>query len=137
MQLLKNWQKPRIYAEKSDYQTSFASPKLGLGNQIKTPMEGYNAVHNTRTNKTWGVSIYIKDSLEFDLRSDISRSTRELECIWIEVKKETLGTDSNQIIGCIYRPPGQNMDLFNEYINSMTINSQGRVNVRNTQETST
>ena len=76
---------------------------------------GYNAVHNYRTMKIGGaVALYVKDCIDFNVRHDLFNSSEHIEPAFIEIDKDCVGTNSNVIIGVIYRPPDTDISLFNE-----------------------
>ena len=70
-------------------------------------IKGYTAEHNYRKKQSGGgVSIYVKDNIEYTLRKDLTVMNTTLETIFIEVKKDQIGNKKDMIIGVIYRPPG-------------------------------
>merc|ERR1719232_573493 len=55
-------------------------------------ISGYKAVHNYRKDKSGGgVSIFVREDIEFTLKSELTIMTPELETIFIEVKKGQAG----------------------------------------------
>ena len=64
-----------------------------------------------------GVAFYIKDNLQFKVRSDLSSKTEDYESLWIEVNNDS---HSNIICGIVYRHPNGNLDNFIEYLNFVT-----------------
>ena len=77
----------------------------------------YQAEHQYRAQKGGGgVSLYIKEGLEYFLRSDISVNNTILESLFIEVDKECIEKQHNAIVGVLYRPPGTDLKSFNEYV---------------------
>ena len=73
---------------------------------------GYKAVHNYRKNKSGGgVSILIRDDIEFIIKPNLTVMTPELETIFIEVKKGQAGNHKDMLIGVIYRPPGTDLNI--------------------------
>ena len=72
-------------------------------------------MHNYRTMKIGrGVAPCVKDCIDFNIRHDLFNSSEHIESAFIEIDKDCVGTDSNVIIGVIYRPPGTDISLFNE-----------------------
>ena len=65
------------------------------------------------------VSIYVRDHISFIERPDLNQFDNSIESIFIEVNKDQLNTTKNILIGVIYRPPNQDMDIFNEKISEM------------------
>ena len=55
-----------------------------------------------------GVGIYLKNTLKYSPRNDLSLKTPNCEDLWIEVESET----SNFCLGVVYRHPKKNFSLF-------------------------
>ena len=78
-------------------------------------IRGYTAEHNCRESRRGGgVSIYIKEHIEFSLREDLNQNDNIIESIFIEIDKDQFNKDKNIIVGVIYRPPGTDIKEFNE-----------------------
>ena len=78
-------------------------------------LDGYKAEHTCRTIRTGGgVSVYIKENIEYFRRTDLSTSNRVMESVFIELEKDQFGKKSNIIVGVIYRPPDTDINEFNE-----------------------
>ena len=88
---------------------------LDSTNEQMHTIPGYKAYHLSRDKqKGGGISLYIHDNVNScKLREDLTSNDGEYESLFVEL---TLNS-STIIIGLIYRPPGKNMDIFN---NSMT-----------------
>ena len=69
-----------------------------------------------RTTRWGGVSLYIRDEIPFTIRSDLAYFDTEMESIFIEIDKDIFRTNSNIVIGLIYRMPDSSVDIFNERI---------------------
>ena len=83
-------------------------------------LTGYNMIESHRgTQGGGGVSIYVRDHISFIERPDLNQFDNSIESIFIEVNKDQLNTTKNILIGVIYRPPNQDMDIFNEKISEM------------------
>ena len=83
-------------------------------------LTGYHMIEShRRTQGGGGVSIYVRDHISFIGRPDLNQFDNSIESIFIEVNKDQLNTTKNILIGVIYRPPNQNMDIFNEKISEM------------------
>jgi len=77
-------------------------------------MEGYTHEFMTRNNRPGGgVSLYITDTWNYKIREDFSIITNEYEMLWIELDKDSTNSNSNIILGVIYRIPGTNPNDFN------------------------
>ena len=78
------------------------------------PLSGFNHEHLIRPTKTGGgVSIYIKDSLDYKIRHDLSSIDSIAEILWVEFDKSKTGTTKNILLGCLYRIPGIDISEFN------------------------
>jgi hypothetical protein len=83
-------------------------------------LDGYHHEFALRPDKTGGgISIYLDENLDFFIRNDLTSTDHISESLWLEIDKTKLGTPKNILIGCIYRIPGQNPDLFNEKMSSI------------------
>ena len=51
------------------------------------------------------VSIFVQNSIEYFVQTDLSNLNAHIETIFIEIDKEQIGKDKNVIVGVIYRPP--------------------------------
>ena len=59
-----------------------------------------------------GVAIYISKSIDFmEIKSMSSVVDNIMECVTVELK---LNKGKHVIIGCTYRTPGSNADIFND-----------------------
>ena len=73
---------------------------------------GYESVHVNREHKSGGgVAIYILNSIDcMAIKSMSSVVDNIMECVAVELK---LNKRKHVIIGCMYRTPGSNVDIFN------------------------
>ena len=62
------------------------------------------------------MSLYICDEIPFTTRSDLVYFDTEMESIFTEIDKDIFRTNSNIVIGLIYRMPDSFVDVFNERI---------------------
>lgn len=84
--------------------------------------KGYDkGKHVYRTERVGGgVSMYVKPGIEYQLREDLGRLEDSIECLFIEIYSSCLtNSDSNIILGCIYRPPGSNLNSFHEHFETI------------------
>ena len=87
---------------------------LNASNQDTFIISGYKFVSQIRSDKIGGgVGIYVNTDLPYKLRPDLCRNTCYIECLFIEILQK--GKD-NVLIGCIYRPPNTDTNLFNSEI---------------------
>ena len=83
-------------------------------------IHGYNVVEKHRQNRSGGgVALFIKDNIEYTIRSELSTFNDQLESVFIEINKDALTTDKNIVIGVIYRIPNRNLKDFNTQIASV------------------
>ena len=83
-------------------------------------LHGYNAEHRFRPSRGGGgVSLFIKDSIEYSVREDLCCQNAHIETLFIEIAKENIGKSKNVLIGAIYRPPDTDMKLFNATIDEL------------------
>lgn len=81
----------------------------------------YNAVHFCIKNRRGGgVSVFIHEDFEFIERKDLSIyfTETEAEAVFIEISKFCCFGGQTIVIGCIYRPPDNDVDIFNEALSS-------------------
>ena len=80
----------------------------------------YNVVEKHRQNRSGGgVALFLKDNIEYTIRSELSTFNDQLESVFIEINKDALTTDKNIVIGVIYRIPNRNLKDFNTHIASV------------------
>lgn len=70
-----------------------------------------------------GVSLLVRSNLKFRELTEFTKSDTTIECIFVEIEM----TGRNVIVGCIYRPPGNNLKNFNEVI-SDTLGKLNKIN---------
>ena len=80
-------------------------------------MDGYVAEHNCRLNRTGGgVSLYIKNEIEYSIRKDLLLQNSSLESLFIEIDKKHFKKKKDIVVGVFYRPPDTNIRVFNNYL---------------------
>ena len=78
-------------------------------------IEDYIDVHSYRTTKKGGgVGIYISDKINFSVLDNLTCSSKHIESIFIRIDKEELKSIKDVIVGCVYRPPDGDCNLFME-----------------------
>ena len=83
-------------------------------------LHGYNSEHNVREGKIGGgVSLFLKDGIEYIKRDDISIMDASIECIFVEIDKLYFHSQRNIVVGVIYRPPGADLDVFNQSLSDI------------------
>ena len=93
-------------------------------------LDGYQPIHNCRPIRSGGgVSLLIKNHLEFTVRNDLCVSDASAESLFIEIDKDVVGKNKNVIVGVIYRPPDTDMKHFNEHLEPLlnTIKSEDKI----------
>ena len=84
------------------------------------PLPNYSSVGKVRSNKLGGgVGLYINRTYQFRERTDLAVNIDDL----IESQFIEITTESKKIlVGIIYRPPNNKLDLFNECISELLLN---------------
>ena len=73
-------------------------------------LPGYYSIHQIRNNcKGGGVSIYIKEVLNFKIKDDLSINCKDVESLCIELLFEN---KRNTLISFLYRPPNGQTEPF-------------------------
>ena len=82
--------------------------------------DGYVTINGCRKQRRGGgVSLYIRDEISFATRNDLVCFDSEMESIFIEIDKDIFRTNSNIVIGLIYKIPDSSVDVFNERISDI------------------
>jgi len=79
----------------------------------------YTSVHRCRSNRVGGgVSLFIRENLEFVQRDDLTIHSHEgnVESIFIELPVSSSPTRKNMILGCVYRPPDTDIKDFTSHL---------------------
>ena len=83
-------------------------------------IQGYQAVHRYRpTRSGGGVSIFVQDIIDYFQRPDLCYKNKPIESVFIEIDKNQVRKDRNVIVGVIYRPPGTDINTFNDYLSEL------------------
>ena len=75
--------------------------------------------HKRRQIRGGGFSIYINETWNYKLRSDLNLNNDDIQMIWIEIDKDSTNSKSNTVIGTIYRRPGSDPNDFNNKLNDV------------------
>ena len=87
---------------------------LKLDTEKYFQIPGYKFVAKSRPDKIGGgIGIFVNKDYEFTVRSDLCHMTEYIECLFIELHQQG---KANILIGCIYRPPNTDLNLFNSEI---------------------
>ncbi len=82
-------------------------------------LKGYNLeTCNRNKKKGGGVCLYVDDHVVYNVRNDLSDINNLLytESLFIEIENTCT---QNTVIGVIYRPPDQNINEFNKYLDNL------------------
>lgn len=82
-------------------------------------LNGYSFESRNRENKRGGgVCLYIKDNIKYHVRKDLVQINHpaNTESVFIEIEKSG---SKNIVIGNMYRPPDQDVNEFNEFIDKV------------------
>ena len=82
-------------------------------------LSGYNFEHCPTKTAAGGAGIFIADSLEYEIRSDLQMNLNQCEDFWVNVhlKKFSKKCRENElIVGIVYRHPGSQFKEFEEKI---------------------
>ena len=112
-----NLRKFDIYLDSLNHKFSFiglSETWLNKHNKDLYGLQGYKGIHSVRAKRRGGgVSIYLKDSIEYFPRNDLSCQNNVMESVFIEVDKDQVNKNKNVVVGVIYRPPNTNISEFN------------------------
>ena len=77
-------------------------------------MSAYHFIENHRSDRSGvGVGIFLRRNCDFCIRDDLVVFNNLFESVFIEIQNNVFNTWNNIIVGVIYRPPGTDMDMFN------------------------
>ncbi len=82
-------------------------------------LNGYNLEFSNRTGKRGGgVCLYIKEDVKYKIRSDLQqiKHPEYVESTFIEIDRPGF---KNIVVGIVYRPPDQDVNVFNDFIDSV------------------
>ena len=82
-------------------------------------LNGYGIEFNKRKNgRGGGVCLYVKNDMKYHIRHDLAQINHPEHVGSFFVEIERTGS-KNVIAGVIYRPPGQDVQEFNDFMNSL------------------
>ena len=86
-------------------------------------LSGYNLEYKNRSSskRGGGVCLYIKENIRYKLRNDLvdTSDSNNIDCLFVEIERKGL---KNIIVGVIYRPPDQDVKIFNQYADQLFCN---------------
>ena len=116
----KHYDELELYLNSLDFKFSFiglSETWLDDNKEEFYDLNGYSSVNRYKKNKKGGgVSLHIQNAIPFILRNDLDYFDNEMETVFIEIDKCIFNTDSNIVIGIIYRMPNSSVDVFNDRI---------------------
>ena len=119
----KHYDELGLYLNSLDFKFSFiglSETWLDDNKEEFYDLKGYSSVNRYRKDKKGGgVSLHIRKGITFMLRNDLDYFDSEMETVFIEIDKCIFGTDSNIVIGVIYRMPNSSVDVFNDRISEV------------------
>lgn len=84
--------------------------KLNPQNSSNVNISEYNFIHGDSLTNAGGVGLYIKNTLKYNLRSDLNLSLSSCEDMWIEITGKS--KKQNIIVSNIYRHPNADIAIF-------------------------
>ena len=82
---------------------------------INTDIPGYTFISQPTNSSAGGVGLYVKQDLNYTIRTKLSLSNSDFESLWIEIDNQS---HKNFISGIIYRHPNSDISSFMDYLNS-------------------
>ena len=82
---------------------------------LNIQIPNYHFVSQPSSQTAGGVGFYVGNELEFHSRLDLSSTTEDFECLWIEIH---CSNQTNFVCSVIYRHPNSNIENFTDYLTS-------------------
>ena len=90
-------------------------------------LKGYHMVESHRGRQGGWVSIFVREHISFFERPDLKNPKKKqtnkfndnIESIFIEINKDQLNTANKVLFGVLYRPPNQDINIFNDDISNL------------------
>ena len=82
--------------------------------QCSHSMPGYSFLSQPSLSNAGGVGFFVSDQLSFHVRNDLSVSTVDYECLWINIQSNS---NEHLVCGVIHRHPTSDLDAFLVYLN--------------------
>ena len=119
----KNLSKLKCYLETLDHKFTihgFTESWISNHSDGLYGMQGYNVEHNYRKDRRGGgVSLFISDQVEYQLREDLTIQESYMETLFVELTNNTGFKNKNVICGVIYRPPNTDIKIFNQKLSEL------------------
>ena len=106
--------------EETSSEDGFSETWLQENNFNMYNMNGYQCEHEFRKDrKGGGVSLYIKNHMQYNSRMDLNKFNNNIESLFVEICKEQTGLAKNVIVGVVYRPPNTDLEMFINYMSEI------------------
>ena len=89
-----------------------------LNFKTNVSLDGYTMTSTHSNSQKGGTCIYRKNKFDAIEREDIKIINNHFESNWIEIKNKNC---KNVIVGCIYRHPHDNLDIYNSFLEYLEI----------------
>ena len=124
----KNLEKLERFIENINYNFSvigISETWLNSGNVDCYGLNGYNHYYLYREHKRGGgVSLYINSNFTVKTRDDLNIMNNSMEALFVEISKKDTGLQKDLILGIIYRPPNQDVNVFNDSLTNILTKSK-------------
>ena len=84
----------------------------GIDPVANVSVAGYNYISQPSNQNAGGVGFYIRSDCELYSRDNLSISTADFECLWIEIHSKS---HRNTLCSVIYRHPNSNLENFTNF----------------------
>ena len=119
----KNLEQLMLYIKSLDFQFTVIGLSETWLNESTKDLYGipnYVSINECRQDKRGGgVSLFIQNSVQFNVRTDLNQFNENIESIFIEMDGKSIGKERNVIVGVIYRPPNTDISVFNEHLTTL------------------
>ena len=89
-------------------------------NKDRYVLKDYSQENVVRSEKIGGgVSLCIKNHLQYKVRGDLTVISENIESLFIEIDKHSANRSKNIVVGVLYRPPNSDIDSFLQYFEGM------------------
>ena len=101
----------------SDQYVQYRKDRVGKkgGGILAHVREGFTFISQPTNSSAGGVGLYVKQDLNYTIRTKLSLSNSDFESLWIEIDNQS---HKNFICGIIYRHPNSDISSFMDYLNS-------------------
>ena len=109
---------------------AISESKIKENTSANLNIPGYAFVNTNSKTQAGGVGLYLSNNLEFSRRSGLDISDDGIESCWMELARTA---QKNIVIGCVYRHPKGNRDLFHSILKKQfeQLNTKGHAAKKN------